>query len=190
MILIDTPRLHLRNFVAEDAEPLRESAMQYRASPLGVYDHEWPTSIEEIKNTVNWFCGGDNFIAVCLKETGAYIGFVDLMKSDEPGQRAYDLGYLFNFNYHGQGYASEACSALVDYAFQALQADQLTSGTAQANHASQRVLEKLGFLKINEGLVHFQNDAEGNPIVFTGYGYALTREIWEKRNKTENAPES
>ena len=86
--------------------------------------------------------------------------------------------YVFHSDYHGQGYATEACRALLGHAFGPLQAQRVVTGTAAANTASRRLLERLGFRKTSESTGSFRNDADGRPITFLGYAYELTREEW------------
>lgn len=173
---LETERLVIRNFVAEDWEALLKLVVQYGASEFGAYDHQWPQSPEEIKGVTTWFAGGDSFLAVCLKDTSLFIGFV---ACNPEGENVYNLGYIFNSDYHGQGYATEACRAVLSYVFEQLRATKMITGTAVVNRASCRLLEKLGFTITSEGTGSFQNEANGKPITFRGYNLALTREEWE-----------
>ncbi len=177
---IETARLIIRNFREDDVDGLRETILAYKASEYAVYDYPWPSSLEEIQGVVRWFSGGDRFFAVCLKETGQFMGFISLSPSEEPGGAAFDLGYVFHSCYHGHGFATEGCRALIEYAFQTLGAKQITSGTAAVNHPSCSLLARLGFQLAGQGRTTFQKDAQGNPIEFDGCLFALTREAWEK----------
>lgn len=179
MIHIETGRLTIRNFREEDAEGLREAILSYKASAYAVYDYAWPSSVEEIQGVVKWFSGGDSFLAVCLKATGQLIGFIALNRSEDPGETAFDLGYVFNACYHGHGFATEGCRAVIDYAFHTLDAKKITCGTAAVNAPSCKLLARLGFQVAGRGQAAFQQDAEGRPITFEGYAFALTREAWE-----------
>ncbi len=87
---------------------------QYEASELAAYDQQWPTSPDEIKGVSGWFASGDSFLAVCLKDTGRFIGFVSLNPEEKEDVREFNLGYIFNFDYHGKGFGTEACRAAVD----------------------------------------------------------------------------
>ncbi|MHB0874939.1 MAG: GNAT family N-acetyltransferase [Anaerolineae bacterium] len=178
MLTIATERLLIRNFTAADADSLREMIVQYQASEYAVYDHKWPTSAEEIRGVAEWFAGGDSFLAVCLKDDGRLIGFVALNGEGEGAGRILDLGYCFNFQYHGRGYATEACTAVLDRAFRGLEAASVTSGTAAANLPSCRLLARLGFRPTGESKGSFWQDEAGEPIEFVGHGYELTREEW------------
>ena len=172
---IETTRLFLRNFRTDDAQPLREMIVQKESSEYAIYDHEWPTSLDEIKRITAWFAREDHYLAVCLKETGKLIGYICLNPAQETETRVFDLGYCFNSDYHGQGYATEACKAVIEYAFSDLQADSLTCGTAAANTPSVRLLDRLGFKKTGEETISFRKTPDGKPIEFTGYGFTLSQ---------------
>jgi [ribosomal protein S5]-alanine N-acetyltransferase len=175
MIAIETTRLLLRNFRTDDAEPLHEMIIQKESSDYAVYDYEWPTSLEEIKRITAWFASEDHYIAVCLKESGKLIGYVCLNPAQDPESRVFDLGYCFNSDYHGQGYASKACRAVIKYAFSDLEAESLTCGTAAANTPSCRLIDRLGFKKVGEETISFRKTPDGKPIEFTGYGFTLSQ---------------
>jgi len=175
LITLETERLSIRNFKGSDWEALFEMIGQYQASELAAYDQQWPAAPEDIMRVAEWFAGGDSYLAVTLKDTGRLIGFVSLNPEQKEGRREYNLGYIFNFDYHSQGYASEACRAALEHAFGPLQADGVITGTAALNAASCRLLERLGFKKTAEATGSFTNDAEGNPVEFLGYTYSLAK---------------
>jgi [ribosomal protein S5]-alanine N-acetyltransferase len=179
MHTLETERLTIRNFQPEDWEALYEMIVQYEASELGKYDQPWPTDPEQVKGVAGWFASGDNFVAVCLKDTGRFIGFVSLNQEEKENCREFNLGYIFNSDYHGKGYATEASRAVVGRAFGELQADRVITGTAAANTASCRLLEKLGFHKTSESRGSFQNAPDGTPYEFMGYMFALEKDEWK-----------
>ena len=57
-----------------------------------------------------------------------------------------EIGYGILEEYQGQGYATEAVQAAVDWAFQQPNVTVLEAETAPDNNASKRVLEKCGFI--------------------------------------------
>lgn len=178
VIPIETDRLVIRNFAPADGDALCEMILQLQASDLAKYDQPWPTDPEAIRGVAAWFAEGDQFLAVCLKDGGRFIGFVALNGEGEGPGRRLNLGYIFNFDYHGQGYATEACEAALDWAFSEQQVATMVSGTADANVASCRLLARLGFRQVSSNEEELQKDANGRPIGFLGHGYELTREEW------------
>ena len=122
MVSLETPRLVLRNFTADDWKALHEMIVRYQASEYAAYDQQWPTSAQEVKGVAEWFASGDHFLAACLKNAGQLIGFVALNPEGGEESREYNLGYVFHSGYHGHGYATEACQAVLERAFGELQA--------------------------------------------------------------------
>jgi len=177
MTMLETERLLIRNFRGGDWEALHEIISQYESSELTAYDQQWPTSPEEIKGITEWFASGDSYLAVCLKATGRLAGFVALNQEQED-DRTFNLGYIFHLDYRGQGYATEGCRAVLAHAFDRLQAHRVVTGTAAANHASCRLLERLGFKKTSESTASFRTAPDGKPIQFVGYTFELSRDEW------------
>ncbi len=179
MTMLETERLTIRNFRISDWEALRELINQYESSEFAAYDQQWPTSPEEICKIAEWFASGDSYFAVCLKDTGRFVGFVSLNQEQKEDCREFNIGYVFNFDYHGRGYATEACRAAIGHAFDRLQAQRVFTGTAAANRASCRLLERLGFTRTTARTASFRNTPDGKPIEFLGYTYAISRDEWE-----------
>ena len=96
--------------------------------------------------------------AVVLKETGAFVGLVGFVPAFAPfGQlpsfggavhalRTMEMGLFWAFLPASQrrGYASEAASALVDWAFDGLLLERLVATTEHENAASIAVMRRLG----------------------------------------------
>jgi ribosomal-protein-alanine N-acetyltransferase len=166
MQTIQTDRLTLRNFSPEDWPDLHEMIVQYQASEYAQYDHKWPTSEQEIQNVAKWFSTGDSYLAVCLRSTGKLIGLVAMNREETEDGPVFNLGYIFNFDYHGQGYATEACRAAIAHAFGRLGAARMVTGTAPENLPSRRLLGRLGLCETGEGM------------------YALSRDEWLAQRQT------
>lgn len=183
MEAIETDRLTIRNFVADDWQDLLEVAIKYQASEYAKYDHKWPADADEIKGVAEWFAGGDSYLAVCLKTTGVLIGLIAQNPHEEEGAVVYGLGYVFDPDYHGQGYATEACSAALDRAFGPLGADRVTTGTAAANEPSCQLLRRLGLREVGQGTGSFRETPDGEPIEFVSLSFAITREEWAEHHR-------
>lgn len=178
MTAIQTDRLAIRNFDVDDWHDLREMITQYQSSEYAMYDHEWPTATEEIKRITEWFAGGDSYLAVCLKTTRKVIGFIALNREEQDDCLAFNLGYCFNADYQGKGYATEGCQAVLDHAFGQLAADKVITGTAAANQPSCRLLMRLGMRKTGESTGSLRQTPDGKPIEFAGLSFAISRDEW------------
>lgn len=82
--------------------------------------------------------------AVTLKETGKMIGQCGLTLQPWRDAQVLEVGYLFARAFQGQGYASEAARACVEYAFTALDAPAVHAIIPDFNEASRRVAVRCG----------------------------------------------
>ncbi|RKM59965.1 N-acetyltransferase [Butyrivibrio sp. CB08] len=71
-----------------------------------------------------------------------------------------ELGYLIGKDYQRQGYAMEACQAILDYGRDVLQFDKVQTLVKAENEASIAMCEKLGFVKDSE--VDVEENIYGN----------------------------
>lgn len=60
-------------------------------------------------------------------------------------KNVYEIGFHLRKKYWKQGYGFEAASAMIEYAFDVLQAKELKAGHNPNNIASKKLLTKLGF---------------------------------------------
>jgi RimJ/RimL family protein N-acetyltransferase/pimeloyl-ACP methyl ester carboxylesterase len=87
---------------------------------------------------------GFQYWPVFLRETGELVGCCGLHpRAGEEG--VVELGFHLRPQFWGQGFASEAARAVVQYAFETLWVKGVFAGHHPENEASRRVLERLGF---------------------------------------------
>ncbi len=87
--------------------------------------------------------GGWTQLSVEDRETGELVGDVGLSPADdEPG--VIKVGYTMSPTFQGRGYATEAVTALIGYAFDTLDADVVRAFASAENLPSIRVAEKVG----------------------------------------------
>jgi len=82
-------------------------------------------------------------LAVIDKSSHEFIGFCGI-KTHEASQIT-DIGYRFMKRHWGKGYATEACAAVLEFAFKNHQKQQIIAHVHEYNTGSQSVAEKLGF---------------------------------------------
>lgn len=85
-----------------------------------------------------------------------------------------EIGYWLGAPYWGNGYATEAVRALIDYAFGDLDHVALQAGARVTNPASRRILEKCGFQWTGVGLYRIRAINSSAPID----RFRLERSIW------------
>lgn len=167
MILAETERLILRRYKKEDIQDLFE----YLSDPEVVkYEPYKPMTLEEAKENLEWRIGTDEMIAVELKDSHKMIGNVYMGKRDF---EALEIGYVFNRNAWGHGYAAESCKALIQQAF-SNGVHRIYAECDPENVRSWKLLEALGFQREAHFRrnVYFWKDEAGNPIWKDTYVYA------------------
>ncbi len=137
MIYIETKRLIVRDFTLEDTADLHDilgdaETMEY-CEPA--YD------FEKTQRFLTSFCmDRKGAVAAVHKNSGKMLGYI-LFNEWENG--VYEMGWFLNRNYWRQGYAFEACSAVMEYAFQTRKAHKIFAETIDAAK-SLPLMEKLG----------------------------------------------
>jgi len=176
MEMLSTERLTLRRFQPEDWRDLYEYLSDpevVRFEPYEVFTEEQAKK-EAIRRTAD-----ASFYAVCLRESGKLIGNLYLGKGNFD---TWELGYVFNRKYQGRGFAFESASALIDYAFEQLNARRIIAMCSTENVRSWRLLDRLGLRR--EGLliqnVCFKTNIHGEPIWLDTYEYAILKSEWQK----------
>ena len=106
-IIVETDRLILRRFCKEDLQDLYEYLSD---EEVVKYEPYKPMNIKEVEENLDWRISTDEMIAVVLKSNNKMIGNVYLGKRDF---ESLEIGYVFNKQYWGQGYAKESCDALI-----------------------------------------------------------------------------
>jgi len=96
------------------------------------------------------------------RKTGALIGRAGIDHREVDGKVLMELGYIIGREYQNKGYATEVCRAVMEYAREQLEAEELHCFIHPNNRVSMHLAIKLGFQKIadsdpgQEGLVHFK----------------------------------
>ena len=105
-----------------------------------------------------------------------------LRVTGNPDYRSATIGYCRDEAAWGQGLATEAADALLQWAFDTLDLNRVQAETDTRNAASARVLEKLGFVR--EGTL--REDCVVNGEVSDSWVYGLIKREW--RPSSEPVP--
>jgi len=151
--VLETERLLFRQHEPGDLEPFcaMESDAEYRG-PQPVHPRaELERSFREA-----WLPPKSmGLLATVYKPEGRYIGRCGLYphRNDDGKVLAGKavLAYYLARPYWGQGLATEAGRAFVDYGFDVLGLSVITAAMNVKNLASTRVVEKLGFIRVRSG---------------------------------------
>ena len=172
---IVSERLIIRKFNADDWKDIHQYLSDEKVVRFEPYE---PFSEEESKEQAIYRAKNEEFIAVCLKDSGKVIGNLYLAKQ---AYESYELGYVFNANYWHNGYAAESTKTLINYAFKELKARRIIAMCNPDNESSWRLLERLnmrreGHLQKN---IYFKNDVNNQPIWQDTYEYAVLASEWD-----------
>ena len=137
-IIAETERLTLRRYKKEDLQDLFEYLSD---KEVVEYEPYRPLTLNETKENLEWRIGTEEMIAVELKNSHKMIGNVYMGKRDF---EALEIGYVFNRNYWGHGYAVESCRALIQQAF-SNGIHRIYAECDPRNKSSWKLLEVLGF---------------------------------------------
>ena len=167
IIVAESERLILRRYTKEDIQDLFEYLSD---KEVVKYEPYKPLSFDQTKKNLEWRIGTDEMIAVELKNSHKMIGNVYMGKRDF---EALEIGYVFNQNYWGNGYAAESCKVLIQQAF-SNGVHRIYAECDPGNKNSWRLLEALEFQREAHFRknVYFWRDETGNAIWKDTYVYA------------------
>ena len=145
--ILDTSRLLLRELDSGD--------LDFIADLLGnpqVMEY-WPKTYSRseaeqwlIKQQARYREDGFGYWLVLEKQTQQPIGQAGLLKMAIEDKPEIGLGYIFHRAFWKKGYAREAASACIDYAFENLNEARVVALIRPDNEASKRVAEKLNMM--------------------------------------------
>ena len=159
MLILETERLLLREFVPEDVDALAAvlsdpETMRYYPALL---DRAGVAAWIE-RNRRRYADAGHGLWAMVLKSSGEVIGDCGMTRQTVDGVDEIEIGYHVRRDLWGQGYAPEAARACRDYGFSRLGAERLIALIRPENIPSRRVAEKIGLSLWKEavwrGLLH------------------------------------
>lgn len=158
-VVLETDRLLLRPWRATEAAVQREMWIERdpRVPPHRRIDADGHPSIADFEEAV---CAGGpssvGLLAVERKAVGDAIGYCGLVDSGH-GAGEPELAFEFLRRFWGQGYATEASWAVLDWARSSGHA-RLWASVCDWNTASRRVLSKVGFIEVDrEEVIHGTN---------------------------------
>ena len=146
---IRTGRLLLRRWRAEDVEPFAAicgdpEVMRYIGSGAIRTHEQVVLSVQAFER--DWEENGYGLFAVERVGGGQMIGFTGLANPTFLPEilPAVELGWRFARSAWGNGYATEAAKAALDFALARLRLPEVVSIYQANNHASARIVQKLG----------------------------------------------
>ncbi|MDN3677140.1 GNAT family N-acetyltransferase [Flavobacterium paronense] len=175
---IETERLFLRRLDNTDAEEIlalrgNPETMKYIPRPLAKTKEdalEHIALIEEkiVNNTgINW--------GITIKGNSKIIGIIGHYRISTENHRA-EIGYMSFPEHNGKGYMSEAIKAVIAYGFEQMDLHSIEAIIDPDNIASERVLQKNGFVKE----AHILENELWEGKYWDTVIYSLLRRNWKK----------
>lgn len=144
-ILIETPRLLLKEMNEDDAQDLFDLNND---SEVIRYTGDQPfNNLSEVLNYIQNYQHiyqkyGYGRLSLFNKETNEYLGWCGLKYLDQKNET--DLGYRLKKQFWGKGFATEAAFACLEDGFNRLQLDQIFATAMKENFPSINIFKKLG----------------------------------------------
>jgi ribosomal-protein-alanine N-acetyltransferase len=179
-IVLETERLIFRQLTMDDLDDL---FALYNDLEVRKYYSEGIPSYEETKQELEWminhcyFKYGFGMWATIHKETGKFIGRCGLTPMDIEGYEEIEVGYMLAKEYWGQGLATEAANAILQYGFDQMGLSRLICVINPGNQASSRVAMKIGMR------LEIDGDVNGEPtLLYSINSKTLTLDSYNHRN--------
>lgn len=147
-VILETPRLRLRNWRPDDRDLFREINRDPKVMeffPFRRTHAEADALLERLTAMVAET--GLGFYAVECKDLAEPIGFCGLSRANLapllPGDTV-EIGWRLATRFWGHGYVTEAASALIEFGFRDKGLSEIVAFAVEANHRSIAVMERLG----------------------------------------------
>jgi RimJ/RimL family protein N-acetyltransferase len=146
-VTIAGERITLRDFEADDLDPsmaiVGDDAVTRTLSFDSRTRDEQAVRLADDIGRARGSPRTDYYLAIVVRETGRLIGFVrlGLLGSHRGGE----LGYALRKDHWGHGYATEAASLMLEFAFSTAGLHRVQAATGPENGLSRALLDRLGF---------------------------------------------
>ncbi|HIE58067.1 MAG TPA: N-acetyltransferase [Anaerolineales bacterium] len=149
-ITLPTDRLLLREYNEADFD----SVHAYARDPETVRFMTWgPNTPEQTRAFIREVIAQQQVeprvnyhLVVTLRESGQIIGGCGI-HIRQPEHRSAEIGYCFNRDFWGQGYATETMAGLLRFGFERLKMHRIYARCSPLNIGSERVMQKNGLRK-------------------------------------------
>ena len=169
-VALKTARLVLRAPVPADSKAIARLANDRRiAENLRRLPH--PYSRADAEAFLEYLARESHETVFLIEADEAPIGMIGL---DFSGDEGPEIGYWLGVAHWSKGFATEAARAVIDYAFEEHEIDELLAGARVTNPSSRRVLEKCGFQWTGVQLYRFVALGSSTPVD----RFRLNRGIW------------
>ncbi|MCU7944742.1 MAG: GNAT family N-acetyltransferase [Candidatus Thiodiazotropha sp. (ex Cardiolucina cf. quadrata)] len=189
--VLETDRLILRQWRDEDYMPFARinadpRVMEFFPQPLSRVESD------DLAKRCRYLIDGRGwgFWALELKGRGEFIGIVGLNKPQHrlPCSPCVEIGWRLSYAHWSMGYATEAGSTVLRFAFEELNLDEVVAFTTLMNRRSREVMKRLDMVNTNRDFIH-PALTPGHPLSMHVL-YSISKSGWNEREeiKRESTP--
>jgi [ribosomal protein S5]-alanine N-acetyltransferase len=177
MLILETPRLILRDLTPDDLDPLH----LLRSDPVVTRYCDY-IACDALEQTRRWLCETmahnakeprDSYnLAVVRRADRCVMGWIGIGRANDPTVGELDFGYALRPAFWGQGYMTEALSAVLRFATEQLGTERIYGKCDAKNVGSARVMQKAGLR-----LLKRTSEDDGSESLL----YATGAQTWAER---------
>ncbi len=161
MQILETPRLILRYLTIRDSEaliPILGDPQVMEFSLIGVHDRRQIRQFIE-QRLLSYLERGFGLYALIHKQNQELIGYCGFFVQKVDEQKEVEIGYRLASQYWGEGLATEAATAVLEYGRSRFMFKRFVCLIEPANTRSIRVAQKLG-MKLEKEIIYHGIDVE------------------------------
>ena len=151
MIVLTTSRLRVRDWTADDATALSQLTVDDDVVRF-LAGRPWsPTDARAMIDTWREIADGLGVATWAIEALdGTLVGYCGFARTNADWLRSdtVEIGWLLGRRYWGRGLATEAARAVLALGLRHIEARRIASKCHIANHASERVMQRLGMRKV------------------------------------------
>ncbi|AWB43325.1 N-acetyltransferase [Paenibacillus sp. CAA11] len=151
----------------------RDVVRYMNVPPFGSEEEAWEminllNGLSETEDAMRW--------GIELKDGGLLIGSCGFNNWELDGAYRAEIGYEIGQEHWGQGYMSEALTALLEYGYNTMGLNRIEGLVDPRNEGSIRLLERVGFK--NEGLLREYQQSQGEFVDL--YMFSLLKREYQR----------
>ena len=144
---LQSGEVELRPLIADDAPYMAELANNELISRNLRDGFPHPYTLADAELFIEKYNKHLTVIIFAITYRGDYAGNISLMPGTDVYRKSAELGYFIGQPFWNKGIVTKAVNLIVEYGFSTLDFVRIHAGIFEFNTASQRVLEKCGFVK-------------------------------------------
>lgn len=174
---------HLRPFTLNDVDSLVRYANNYHIAKNLTDRFPHPYTAEDGRRFIEMTLQADPVTVFTIDIHGAASGGIGLHPQTDIYRKNAELGYWLAEPFWGNGIITRAIAQMIDFGFENLDIERIFARPFGSNLASQRVLEKTGFiLEARMDQILFKNGVFEDELI-----YAVRRANWSKQRSPDQS---